>query len=38
MFQIVFTLEAVDDMQSFRKRDQQQIIAAIEMQLPHRTW
>jgi len=35
MLQIEFTPEAVEDLQSFRKHDQQQIIAAIESQLPH---
>jgi mRNA-degrading endonuclease RelE of RelBE toxin-antitoxin system len=35
MFQIEFTPEAVDDLRSMRKHDQQQIIAAIESQLPH---
>jgi len=35
MYRIEFTPEAVDDLRSFRKQDQQQIIAAIETQLPH---
>ncbi|MEX0711323.1 MAG: type II toxin-antitoxin system RelE/ParE family toxin [Pirellulales bacterium] len=35
MFGIEFTPEAVDDLQSYRKHDQQQIIAAIEIQLSH---
>ncbi|MFH1918958.1 MAG: type II toxin-antitoxin system RelE/ParE family toxin [Planctomycetota bacterium] len=35
MLQIEFIPEAVDDLRSFRKCDQQQIITAIESQLPH---
>lgn len=35
MFRIEFTPEAVDDLRSFRKHDQRQIIEAIETQLPH---
>ena len=35
MLQIEFTPEAVEDLRSLRKYDQQQIIAAIESQLPH---
>jgi mRNA-degrading endonuclease RelE of RelBE toxin-antitoxin system len=33
MFRIAFTPEARDDLQRLRKRDQQQILAAIEAQL-----
>ncbi|NUQ64193.1 MAG: type II toxin-antitoxin system RelE/ParE family toxin [Pirellulales bacterium] len=36
MFHVDFTPEAVRDLRMFRKYDQQQIIAAIENQLPHR--
>ena len=35
MFNIEFTTESVDDLRSFRKHDQQQIIAAMEAQLTH---
>jgi mRNA-degrading endonuclease RelE of RelBE toxin-antitoxin system len=35
MFRIEFTPEAFEDLQLLRKFDQQQIIAAIEVQLPH---
>jgi mRNA-degrading endonuclease RelE of RelBE toxin-antitoxin system len=35
MFRIEFTLEAVDDLRLLRKFDQQQVIAAIEAQLPY---
>jgi len=35
MFEIRFTQEAIDDLQSLRKRDQQEIITAIESQLGH---
>ena len=35
MFEIEFTLEAVEDLRSFRKSDQQQIIDAIGSQLAH---
>jgi mRNA-degrading endonuclease RelE of RelBE toxin-antitoxin system len=34
MFQISFTPEAIDDLRSFRKYDQQRIIDEIESQLP----
>ncbi len=34
MFQIDFTPEAIDDLRSFRKYDQQRIIDEIEGQLP----
>jgi mRNA-degrading endonuclease RelE of RelBE toxin-antitoxin system len=34
MLQIEFTQEAVDDLRSFRKYDQQRVIAGIENQLP----
>lgn len=34
MFRIEFTAEAVEDLRLLRKLDQQQIIAAIETQLP----
>jgi mRNA-degrading endonuclease RelE of RelBE toxin-antitoxin system len=35
MFDIVFTPEAVQDLRTFRKFDQQQMIAAVETQLRH---
>jgi mRNA-degrading endonuclease RelE of RelBE toxin-antitoxin system len=35
MFQIEFTPEAMDDLRSLRKYEQQQIIGAIEAQLLH---
>jgi mRNA-degrading endonuclease RelE of RelBE toxin-antitoxin system len=35
MFHIEFTPEAFDDLRSFRKYDQQQIVAAIENQLQY---
>ena len=35
MLQIEFTPEAVDDLRSLAKHDQQRIIAVIEAQLPH---
>ena len=35
MFQVEFTTEAIDDLRLLRKFDQQQILAAIEVQLPH---
>jgi mRNA-degrading endonuclease RelE of RelBE toxin-antitoxin system len=35
MFQITFTLEAIEDLRPLRRLDQQQIIAAIEAQLPN---
>jgi mRNA-degrading endonuclease RelE of RelBE toxin-antitoxin system len=34
MFQIVFTPEAIEDLGTTRKFDRQQVIAAIETQLP----
>jgi len=35
MFQIDFTPAAIEDLRSFRKHDQQQIISGIETQLRH---
>ena len=35
MFQVEFTTEAINDLRLLRKFDQQQILAAIEVQLPH---
>ena len=35
MFRIEFTPEAVDDLRSLRKYDQQAVLSAIEDQLPH---
>lgn len=35
MFRVEFTPEAVDDLRGMRKYDQQQIVTAIEEQLPH---
>jgi mRNA-degrading endonuclease RelE of RelBE toxin-antitoxin system len=35
MFQIDFTPAAIEDLRSFRKHDQQQIIRGIEAQLRH---
>jgi mRNA-degrading endonuclease RelE of RelBE toxin-antitoxin system len=35
MLQIEFTREAFDDLRSWRRHDQQEIIAAIEAQLPY---
>lgn len=35
MFHIEFTLEAVEDLKLLRRFDQEQIIAAIEAQLPY---
>ena len=35
MFQVEFTTEAIDDLRLLRKFDQQHILAAIEVQLPH---
>jgi mRNA-degrading endonuclease RelE of RelBE toxin-antitoxin system len=35
MLQIEFTLEAIDDLRSLAKFDQQRIVAAVENQLPH---
>lgn len=35
MWQVEFTQEAVEDLRSLQKYDQQKIIAAIETQLPH---
>lgn len=34
-YQIEFTSDAIDDLRMLRKFDQRQIIAAIEVQLPH---
>jgi mRNA-degrading endonuclease RelE of RelBE toxin-antitoxin system len=34
VFQLEFTIEAIDDLKVFRKFDQERILAAIETQLP----
>lgn len=35
MFQIQFTPEAIDDLRTLRKYDQQEVFVAVENQLPH---
>ena len=35
MMTIEFTLEAIDDLRSFRKFEQKRIVSEIETQLPH---